>query len=198
MITHLGDKVAHVTAADRSKWDGKAAATHTHGASDINSGTLGVARGGTGKTSWLANRLFYATTAAAIGQMPFPTADGMYLCQNKSGAPFWRTVEQPKTSEAGTYVGTGKTGSSAKNSIVFQAGTPKVVLIAQKDYTRYGILILAPNAATGFSVIEGGVLSSLKVDVSGNTVSWYYNSTDSHPANQLDHAGQTYAYVGVF
>lgn len=198
LITHLGDKVAHVTAADRNKWDGKAAATHTHGASDINSGTLGVARGGTGKTSWLANRLFYATTAAAIGQMPFPTADGMYLCQNKSGAPFWRTVEQPKTSEAGTYVGTGKTGSSAKNSIVFQAGTPKVVLIAQKDYTRYGILILAPNAATGFSVIEDGVLSSLKVDVSGNTVSWYYNSTDSHPANQLDHAGQTYAYVGVF
>lgn len=198
LITHLGDKVAHVTAADRNKWDGKAAATHTHGASDINSGTLGVARGGTGKTSWLANRLFYATTAAAIGQMPFPTADGMYLCQNKSGAPFWRTVEQPKTSEAGTYVGTGKTGSSAKNSIVFQAGTPKVVLIAQKDYTRYGILILAPNAATGFSVIEGGVLSSLKVDVSGNTVSWYYNSTDSHSANQLDHAGQTYAYVGVF
>ena len=198
LITHLGDKVAHVTAADRNKWDGKAAATHTHGASDINSGTLGVARGGTGKTSWLANRLFYATTAAAIGQMAFPAQDGMYLCQNKSGAPFWRTVEQPKTSEAGTYVGTGKTGSSAKNSITFQGGTPKAVLITQKGFARYGMLILAPNAATGFSVIENGVLSNLEVTVSGNTVSWYYNSTGSHPANQLDHAGQTYAYVGVF
>ena len=72
------------------------------------------------------------------------------------------------------------------------------MLITQKGFARYGMLILAPNAATGFSVIENGVLSNLEVTVSGNTVSWYYNSTESHPANQLDHAGQTYAYVGVF
>lgn len=192
LITHLGDKVAHVTAADRSKWDGKAAATHTHGASDINSGTLGVARGGTGKTSWLANRLFYATTAAAIGQMPFPTVDGMALRQDKSGAPYWGV-----TSTTGTYTGQGRTGSSAKNSITFPDGCPKMVIIKERSAGRWGILLIHASASTGWSVVDG-VTSNLVVSVSENTVSWYYNSQDSHPANQLDVNNQIYTYAGIY
>lgn len=106
----------------------------------------------------------------------------------------------PAISEAGTYIGGGKTGSNAKNSITFQGGVPKIVFIKQKStaMVRYGILILTPGAETGFSVIENGVRSNLEVSVSGKIVYWYYNSTDSHPANQLDHSGNIYAYVGVF
>ena len=203
LIDHLKNNVTHVTAEERSKWNNKAAESHTHGATDINSGTLGVARGGTGKSSWTANQLLYPTSATSIGQMAAPSKDGMYLRQNRTGAPFWAEVEQPTilpTSETGTYTGGGKTGSSAKNTITFQDGVPKVVFIKQKSLAmvRYGILLLSPGAETGFSVIENGVQSNLVVSVSGKTVSWYYNSAESHPANQLDHAGQTYSYVGVF
>nr|DAY37971.1 MAG TPA: Minor structural protein [Caudoviricetes sp.] len=203
LIDHLKDSTAHITASERSKWNGKAAGSHTHGAADINSGILGVTRGGTGKGGWTANRLMYPTSATSIGQMAAPSKDGMYLCQNKVGVPFWKEMEQPTippTSEVGTYIGGGKTGSNAKNSITFQGGVPRLIFVKQKSLAivRYGILLLTPGAETGFSVIENGVRSNLVVGVSGQTVSWYYDSSDSHPANQLDHAGQTYSYVGVF
>ena len=203
LIDHLKDSTAHITASERSKWNGKAAGSHTHGAADINSGILGVTRGGTGKGGWTANRLMYPTSATSIGQMAAPSKDGMYLCQNKVGVPFWKEMEQPTippTSEVGTYIGGGKTGSNAKNSITFQGGVPRLIFVKQKSLAivRDGILLLTPGAETGFSVIENGVRSNLVVGVSGQTVSWYYDSSDSHPANQLDHAGQTYSYVGVF
>lgn len=203
LIDHLKDSTAHITASERSKWNGKAAGSHTHGAADINSGILGVTRGGTGKGGWTANRLMYPTSATSIGQMAAPSKDGMYLCQNKVGVPFWKEMEQPTippTSEVGTYIGGGKTGSNAKNSITFQGGVPRLIFVKQKSLAivRYGILLLTPGAETGFSVIENGVRSNLVVGVSGQTVSWYYDSSDSHPANQLDHAGQAYSYVGVF
>ena len=47
------------------------------------------------------------------------------------------------------------------------------------------------------SVVDD-VTSNLVVSVSGNTVSWYYNSSESHPANQLDTSGVTHVYVGIF
>lgn len=200
LIGHLADKVSHVTAAERTAWDGKADGSHTHGASDINSGTLGVARGGTGKGSWTANRLIYPTGTAVLSQLPAPTKDGMFLCQNKSGAPFWAEVETPAippTSETGTYTGGGKTGSSSKNSITFQGGAPKMVYIKQRGTGAWGLLLFTAAGGDGFSVAND-VTCNLTAAISGNTVSWYYNSTESHPANQLDARGVVYAYVAVF
>ena len=48
---HAADAVAHVTAQERAGWDSKAAGSHTHSAVELTSGTLPVARGGTGVTS---------------------------------------------------------------------------------------------------------------------------------------------------
>ena len=63
--------------------------THNHGAGDINSGILGVARGGTGKGSWTANRLIYPSAAATLAQLGFPPVAGSVLRQGTSGAPYW-------------------------------------------------------------------------------------------------------------
>lgn len=201
LIEHLKNNVAHVTAEERNTWNNKAAGSHNHSATDINNGILGVARGGTGKSSWTANRLLYPTSASNIGQMAAPSQDEMYLCQNQTGAPFWKKIVPPTvppTSESGTYVGGGKTGSNARNSITFQNGLPKLVFIKQSNMLRWGVLCLSSNTATGFSVIDNGTQSALIVSTSGNTVSWYYDSADSHPANQLDHYGNTFVYVGIF
>lgn len=36
LISHLADNVSHITAAERTSWNGKAAGTHTHNESDIS------------------------------------------------------------------------------------------------------------------------------------------------------------------
>lgn len=156
---------------------------------------LSVAKGGTGKSSWSENRLIYPSAATTLAQLAFPSQAGSFLKQNTSGAPYWGY-----SSEAGKYTGQGRTGENSPNTISFEHGIPKVVLIKQTNLAvvRWGLLLITPSASTGFSQMEGGTLSSLSVSISGNTVSWYYKSTDSHPANQLDAKGGTFAYVGIF
>lgn len=156
---------------------------------------LSVAKGGTGKSSWSANRLIYPSAATTLAQLAFPSQAGAFLKQDTSGSPYWGYP-----SVAGTYIGQGRTGENSPNTISFVHGTPKVVLIKQTNLTlvRWGFLLITPSASTGVSVIETGTMSNLVVNISGNTVSWYYKSTDSHPANQLDAKGGIFAYVGIF
>lgn len=156
---------------------------------------LSVAKGGTGKSSWSANRLIYPSAATTLAQLAFPPQAGAFLKQNTSGAPYWGYP-----SEAGTYQGQGRTGADSPNTITFVNGAPKVVFIEQTNLAvvRWGLLLITPSASTGLSQLEGGTISKLSVSISGNTVSWYYKSTDSHPANQLDTKGGTFAYVGIF
>lgn len=155
---------------------------------------LSVAKGGTGKSSWSANRLIYPSAATTLAQLAFPQQAGAFLKQNTSGAPYWGYP-----SEAGTYQGQGRTGVDSPNTITFVNGAPKVVFIKQANLAigRWGLLLITPSASTGLSWVER-TMSELVVSISGNTVSWYYNSTDSHPANQLDTREGTFAYVGIF
>ncbi|MGM9639743.1 MAG: hypothetical protein ACI3V3_00080 [Faecousia sp.] len=194
IISHLKDeKNPHEVTADQI---GAAKESHKHDATDITKGILGTARGGTGKGSWTANRLIYPSAADAFSQLPFPSSDGMSLRQDKSGAPYWAKVT---SSETGTYVGKGRTGSSQKNSITFSGGVPKLVIIQQKGAGtgRHAVLLPGASAPVGYSEVDG-TLKDLVVSVSGNTVYWYYNSTESHPANQLDTNGETHVYAGIF
>lgn len=194
LVAHIGNKAnPHGVTAKQA---GAAAASHNHSTSDITSGTLGVARGGTGKGSWTANRLLYPSGSTTLAQLAFPTQSGMFLRQGTSGAPYWGTV-----SESGTYTGQGRTGSSNRNSITFSGGLPKLVIIQQATGGVARRAVLQPNPVNpiGYSVVDG-INANLVVGVSGNTVSWYYNPADgaSHPANQLDTVGQSHTYVGIF
>ena len=155
---------------------------------------LSVAKGGTGKSSWSANKLIYPSAATTLAQLAFPSQAGAFLKQNTSGAPYWGYP-----SEAGTYEGQGRTGKSSPNTITFVNGAPKVVFIKKTKWAlvEWGLLIITPSASTGFSQIDG-TMSDLVVSISGNTVSWYLDSTTPHPANQLDTRNGTYAYVGIF
>lgn len=53
-------------------------------------GTLHVANGGTGKASWVANRIAYPSDTTIMSQLAFPGTAGSVLAQGKSGAPYWR------------------------------------------------------------------------------------------------------------
>ena len=51
VMQHFSDSTVHITATERTSWNNKSDKGHKHGAGDINSGTLGIARGGTGGTT---------------------------------------------------------------------------------------------------------------------------------------------------
>ena len=61
---------------------------HTHTTDDIE-GIFTVEKGGTGVGSLNVNRVLYASSASAIGQMSVPTEESV-LMQDTSGAPYWK------------------------------------------------------------------------------------------------------------
>ena len=67
---------------------------HLETSADCITGTLGVTHGGTGKASWTANRLVYASASTTLNQLAFPTTVGSVLRQGTSGAPYWSTPAQ--------------------------------------------------------------------------------------------------------
>lgn len=60
-------------------------------------GVLPVASGGSGKSSWTANRLVYPSAATTMTQLAFPTVAGSVLRQGTSGAPYWTSAADFKT-----------------------------------------------------------------------------------------------------
>ena len=61
---------------------------HTHTTDDIE-GIFTVEKGGTGVGSLDANRVLYASSVSALGQMSIPTEESV-LMQDTSGAPYWK------------------------------------------------------------------------------------------------------------
>ena len=61
---------------------------HTHTTDDIE-GIFTVEKGGTGVGSLDANRVLYASSASALGQMSVPIEESV-LMQDTSGAPYWK------------------------------------------------------------------------------------------------------------
>lgn len=137
LITHLKASNPHGITYSSI---GAAASSHTHSATEITSGTLGVARGGTGKSSFTANRLVYPSASTTLSQLAFPSSYGYSLKQDSSGAPYWG----PSVG-AGSYVGTGTYGSSNQNVLTFTR-CPKFILITSSGSS--GVLIfISPSAA---------------------------------------------------
>lgn len=194
LITHITNKNnPHEVKANQI---GAADEVHEHSATEITKGILGVPRGGTGKGSWTANRLPYPSSASAFSQLQFPSAARSALYQDTSGAPYWA-----QSAIAGKYTGQGRTGSSSPNSLTFSDGCPKLIIIKQRGMIRYGLLFISESFSSGFVVLTDTGTTSLTVSVSTSgksaTVSWYYNSQESHPANQLDGLGSVYDYVAI-
>lgn len=72
------------------------AAASFDGSADITpgvSGTLPVARGGTGKSSFAAYKILVPSGSTTISQLNFPTVAGSVLRQGTSGAPYWTSLE---------------------------------------------------------------------------------------------------------
>lgn len=85
--TELG-YVSGVTSAIQTQLDGKAASSHNHAASDINSGTLAEARGGTNQSTYTTGDLLYASASNTLSKLTIGST-GQSLKVSGSGVPEW-------------------------------------------------------------------------------------------------------------
>ena len=105
------------------------------------------------------------------------------------GIPFENAITAPKIA-TGSYVGTGKYGASNPNTLTFDF-EPKLVLCANNlfDYAgtnQFGFMWFGQ---------DGGQAQGSKIfSLSGNTLSWYHNTSASNQANQ---SGATFKYVAI-
>ena len=126
-ISHSNDSSIHVTATDKSNWNSKAAEDHTHAASDINSGTLSVNRGGTGKTSWTSGRLIYASSSTVLSQIT--NASGALYTTGSSATPRFGVLPVAQG-------GTGETTYCTDYSLTLSA-TAYITSSNFNGYVRY-------------------------------------------------------------
>lgn len=98
------DYLKNVTSDIQSQLNAKSASNHKHSASDITSGTLGVARGGTGKTTHTSNAVLTGNGTSAINNVA--TASGAFYATSDNGAAQFGTLPIAQG-------GTGATSDSA-------------------------------------------------------------------------------------
>jgi len=131
----------------------------------ITSGTLGVARGGTGAATLTANGVLYGNGTSAIGATAVGTT-GQVLIGNTGAAPSWSNLSSNAVTSI-TFGSTGLTPSSASNGAITVAGT----LVAasggtgQSTYTVGDLLYASgtttlsklADVATGSVLVSGGI-----------------------------------------
>lgn len=191
-----------------------AAATHKHSASDINSGTLSsnrlptipVNKGGTGKTSWTANRLVYPNEADSLVQLAFPATAGSVLRQGTSGPPYWSSISELLSAlgltnvakiATGSYVGTGTYGSANPCSLTFPFLPRCVIVLSETDSPLFGFLAIKPvNYVVQFD--SGGINRLFRGNVSWKEqgISWFTDTGDDG-YYQLNREGRVVDYVAI-
>lgn len=73
------NQLTHTLSVNGKSWNGSA---------DLTVGTMGVTYGGTGKSSWTANGIIYASTSSTLSQLSLGTA-GYILQSGGTSAPSW-------------------------------------------------------------------------------------------------------------
>lgn len=187
--------------------------SHKHSASDVTSGVLSVARGGTGKSSWSLYRLVYANTTTSLAQVLSPTKAGSFLRANTTNAPFWSSPDEAREAMGapkivtGSYVGNGECGEEHPNSISFES-KPKLIFISSKidsgqtpklvgivgDILTSSYIYCAVAFYFRDDGLEGG--RPIKGRWYGSQLQWF--CTDgARPEFQMNVSGATYCYAAL-
>ena len=156
--------------------------------SKLTAGVLGLARGGTGKSSFTANQILYG----ALAQLATPSEDSV-LMQNGNAAPYWSTIatlvgkaglDGAAKVQTGSYVGTGTYGASNPCSLTFDF-VPKFLLVKSIGDTIFGVnsaqlLLISPG--TNFV----GYTYTAYCSWNGQSVSWYSTAAADYQFNIAD------------
>lgn len=167
--------------------------------SDVD-GTLAVGHGGTGKTSWDANKLVYASGNNVLGQINAATENNSVLIQNSTGAPKWSSL--PSVIEnlsvtrfaSGTYTGQGGTGNRDLGV------TPKILWVQDatswKMFTNGDKLSNTTQGYSGNTMVEYTQYVQLVNNALVFTVSNPNGVTS--PAGYLNNRNTTYKWFAIY
>lgn len=146
---HTGDGTRHITAAERTAWNGKSAGNHTH-------------------------------TAAQVGAYTKAEVDAKIGAFSKFAS--------------GTYLGTGTSGPNAPNKLTFSF-VPKLVIVRSVYGSTDNILWLSGmTRSSPFLGPAGGDGNHLQFNPTGTTLSWNW-SREGEATYQQNGKGQTYSYA---
>lgn len=127
-ITGLGTPTADADASTKKYVDdglgGKAASSHNHSAANITSGTLGVARGGTGKATHTGNAVLTGNGTSAVNNVA--TASGALYATAANGAAKFGTLP----------IAQGGTGATSAADACTALGLSPVMNAATEYATR--------------------------------------------------------------
>lgn len=155
---------------------GAAASSHNHPAGDINSGTLGVARGGTGKATHTANAVLTGNGTNAINNVA--TSSGALFATAANGAPSFGTLPVAQG-------GTGQTSLQATRNAMGLGNTTGALPITNggTGAATAAAAIAALGAGCGIGTTAASV-SNITTTTLAN--GFYFQYNDSGKSNSPD------------
>lgn len=132
LAEHTGDEEKHITAEERTAWNGKADGEHKHDAGDIESGILPVSRGGTGRNT-------FTSGAALIG----------------NGTSGFTT--KPITNNAGTSSSFASTNLITGNTLRYAINRTTSVAAADTNYAALMARGMSLNSAETTPAVNGAI-----------------------------------------
>ena len=160
LIVHLSDGVRHITAEERTAWNGKAAGNHTHSAASQSAAGLMSAADKT-KLDGIATGANKYTHPATAGNKHIPSggATNQILAYSASGTAAWSGI----CNAAAIDVVTGSRADTSNTTTVsYKAGRTKALLMGYPSKVRTGYLPYYIALATGIS-------SDMAAEIRGNS-----------------------------
>ena len=222
-LTLSGDPTANLQAAPKQYVDnalndittagiGAAPASHTHEATDITSGVLPLARGGTGGASAAAGLYQLVNNTTSLNASGLSTTDCFGIADVSAGDAKKLQLGQLTTYlinnlgaariQTGSYVGTGTYGSSNPCSLTFGFSPQLFILFGKpnknSDYANMNIAIKgASNLGFIFSSGSNPITAESKritYTWGSKTLNWYAEWSEDA---QMNGAGVTYNWLAA-
>lgn len=140
-------------------------------------------------------------TTASFGYVNSPDPNAYPIDDGYTYTPLGMLGEKERI-ETGSYVGTGKQGSSNKNSLTFNF-EPMLLFIQARwtDSNGFSMVAIKPPAeaaAYDTHYMAHGMVNTVyatgPISFSGKNVSWYHNS---YANQQLNQSGYQYRYIAI-
>lgn len=96
----------------------------------------------------------------------------------------------------GTYTGTGKSGSSNKNTLTFDF-EPKIVVVQGLALNGYATYLIMLNGVTNPHVFQHNLHWGLTTAWATKSVSWYSSAETTGYFYQFNASGSTYRYIAI-
>lgn len=152
------NQLTHALSVNGKSWNGSA---------DLTVGTMGVAYGGTGKSSWTANGIVYASASGTLSQLSLGTA-GYILQSGGTSAPSWvnPSTLNVATATKATQDGSGNTISDTYLRKDFDSVSQNVSFDGSVDIDDLTVGTLLVSGVARFS---NGLIGNLSGNASTAT-----------------------------